>query len=145
MLVASCQLCKPTHETDTDSKQPNHLQAIASRCSQLRGLDLSYNAMISSDALVNLLEHCTRLEELDISACPQAMSDSVLQAIGQHCQQLITLYAEHDQTFIEESSNVPLSCTDPLACTFTEHGLSWLAQGCRQLQVSGKILEYVVL
>jgi len=113
--------------------QDSHLQAISSSCHSLRALDISYSPHVTTAGVSTLLSCCTALEELDMSTCPAAVSDELMQVVAAHCPRLTSLYMEHDEEFAANDTQRGLGLSH--AAYLTHGGLRALAAGCRELQV----------
>ena len=91
-------------------------QSFAKHCPRLRSLRLSECKQVSDVGILQLSNHCTGLETLDLSRSELAfkITDVSLLALGERCHELTDLNLS--------------------GCTFlTDAGLDWLAGGCTSL------------
>lgn len=93
-VEAVAQFCRDLQILDLSKSfklTDRSLYAIALGCSDLTKLNISGCSSFSDKALSYLASLCRKLKILNLCGCVKAVSDTALQAIGHHCNQLQSL------------------------------------------------------
>lgn len=63
------------------------LNQLATHCSRIIGLNISYNKKISDEGVLSIARRCTRLLDIDLSWC-RRITDRSLVNLAQNCTAL---------------------------------------------------------